>query len=174
MAGRILGMGDVVSLVEEAQEKIDRAEAQRVAERMFLKSFNLDDMLAQLEQVQRMGSLKDLVKKLPGQLTEALGESELDDRLLARQKAILQSMTPFERINPEEIHAQRRQRIARGSGTSLADVNELLKSFKLMRKQMKEIKSTFMGRMGARQLEKRKAKALKEMKRGKIPGLPGF
>jgi signal recognition particle subunit SRP54 len=174
MAGRILGMGDIVSLVEEAQEKIDKDEAQRVAERMFLKSFNLDDMLAQLEQVQRMGSLKDLVKKLPGQFAEALGEQELDDRLLARQKAILQSMTRFERMNPEEIHAQRRQRIARGSGTSLNDVNELLKSFKQMRKQMKEIKGTLMGRMGARQMEKRKAKILKEMKKGRIPGLPGM
>jgi signal recognition particle subunit SRP54 len=174
LAGRILGMGDVVSLVEDAQEKIDQVEAQRVAERMFLKSFNLDDMLAQLEQVQRMGSLKDLVKKLPGQLSEALGESELDDRLLARQKAILQSMTPFERHNPEEIHAQRRQRIARGSGTALHDVNELLKSFKLMRKQMKEIKGTLMGRMGARQMEKRKARILKDMKKGRIPGLPGM
>jgi signal recognition particle subunit SRP54 len=174
MAGRILGMGDIVSLVEEAQDKIDQAEAQRVTERMFLKSFNLDDMLAQLEQVQRMGSLKDLVKKLPGQFAEALGEQELDDRLLARQKAILQSMTPFERMNPEEIHAQRRQRIARGSGTTLNDVNELLKSFKQMRKQMKEIKGTLMGRMGARQLEKRKARMLKEMKKGRIPGLPGM
>ncbi len=174
MAGRILGMGDIVSLVEEAQDKIDKDEAQRVAERMFLKSFNLDDMLMQLEQVQKMGSLKDLVKKLPGQFAEALGEQELDDRMLARQKAILQSMTPFERLNPEEIHAQRRQRIARGSGTTLNDVNELLKSFKQMRKQMKEIKGTLMGRMGARQMEKRKAKILKEMKKGRIPGLPGM
>ncbi|MCK6459011.1 MAG: signal recognition particle protein [Planctomycetes bacterium] len=174
MAGRILGMGDIVSLVEEAQEKIDKDEAQRVAERMFLKSFNLDDMLMQLEQVQKMGSLKDLVKKLPGQLAEAFGEQELDDRMLARQKAILQSMTPFERMNPEEIHAQRRQRIARGSGTTLNDVNELLKSFKQMRKQMKEIKGTLMGRMGARQMEKRKAKILKEMKKGRIPGIPGM
>ena len=92
----------------------------------------------------------------------------------ARQKAILQSMTPFERMNPEEIHAQRRQRIARGSGTGLNDVNELLKSFKQMRRQMKEIKGTLMGRMGARQMEKRKAKILKEMKKGRIPGLPGM
>jgi len=174
MAGRILGMGDIVSLVEDAQEKIDKQEAQRVAERMFVKSFNLDDMLAQLEQVQRMGSLKDLVKKLPGQFAEALGEQDLDDRVLARQKAILQSMTPFERLNPEEIHAQRRQRVARGSGTTLNDVNELLKSFKQMRKQMKEIKGTLMGRMGARQMEKRKEKILKEMKKGRIPGIPGM
>jgi signal recognition particle subunit SRP54 len=174
MAGRILGMGDIVSLVEEAQEKIDQQEAQRVAERMFVKSFNLDDMLLQLEQVQKMGNLKDLVKKLPGQFAEALGDQELDDKVLARQKAILQSMTAFERINPEEIHAQRRQRIARGSGTSLGDVNELLKSFKQMRKQMKEIKGTLMGRMGARQLEKRKARMLKQMKKGRIPGIPGM
>ena len=173
MAGRILGMGDVVSLVEDAQEKIDQNEAQRVAERMFTKSFNLDDLLAQLEQVQRMGNLKDLMKKLPGQLTEQFGEADLDDGALARQKAIIQSMTSGERYSPDEIHGQRRQRIARGSGTSLKEVNELLKSFKMMRKQMKGLKDSFMGRMSMKQMEKRKSKLLKQMKRGNIPGIPG-
>jgi signal recognition particle subunit SRP54 len=174
MAGRILGMGDVVTLVEEAQDKIDQEEAQRTAERMFMKSFNLDDLLTQLEQVQRMGNLRDLMKKLPGQWTEALGDAELDDGALARQKAIIQSMTSWERYHPDEIHGQRRQRIARGSGTSLKEVNELLKSFKMMRKQMKGLKDTFMGRMSAKQMEKRKAKLLKQMKRGKMPGIPGL
>lgn len=174
MAGRILGMGDVVTLVEEAQEKIDQDEAQRVAERMFMKSFNLDDLLAQLEQVQRMGNLKDLMKKLPGQLTEGLDDAELDDGALARQKAIIQSMTPWERYHPDEIHGQRRQRVARGSGTSLKEVNELLKSFKMMRKQMKGLKDSFMGRMSMKQMEKRKAKLLKQMKKGGMPGIPGF
>jgi len=173
MAGRILGMGDVVSLVEDVQEKIDQNEAQRVAERMFTKSFNLDDLLAQLEQVQRMGNLKDLMKKLPGQLTEQFGEADLDDGALARQKAIIQSMTSGERYSPDEIHGQRRQRIARGSGTSLKEVNELLKSFKMMRKQMKGLKDSFMGRMSMKQMEKRKSKLLKQMKRGNIPGIPG-
>jgi signal recognition particle subunit SRP54 len=173
MAGRILGMGDVVTLVEEAQDKIDQDEAQRVAERMFMKSFNLDDLLAQLEQVQRMGNLKDLMKKLPGQLTEGLDDAEIDDGALARQKAIIQSMTPWERYHPDEIHGQRRQRVARGSGTSLKEVNELLKSFKMMRKQMKGLKDSFMGRMSMKQMEKRKAKLLKQMKRGKMPGIPG-
>ena len=175
MAGRILGMGDVVTLVEEAQEKIDHQEAQRSVERMFTKTFNLDDMLAQLEQVQRMGSMRDLVKKLPGQFAEALGDQELDDGMLARQKAILQSMTPWERYHPDEIHGQRRHRIARGSGNSLRDVNELLKGFKEMRKQMRSMKDTFLGRMGTRQLGKRKAKLLKQMKKqGKMPGMPGL
>ncbi|MHC4974737.1 MAG: signal recognition particle protein [Planctomycetota bacterium] len=174
MAGRILGMGDVVSLVEEAQEKIDQDEAQRVAERMFMKSFNLDDLLSQLEQVQRMGNLKDLMKKLPGQLTEGMDDAELDDGALARQKAIIQSMTPWERYHPDEIHGQRRQRVARGSGTSLKEVNELLKSFKMMRKQMKGLKDSFMGRMSMKQMEKRKAKLLKQMKKGRMPGIPGF
>ncbi|MHC4134443.1 MAG: signal recognition particle protein [Planctomycetota bacterium] len=174
MAGRILGMGDVVSLVEEAQEKIDQDEAQRVAERMFMKSFNLDDLLSQLEQVQRMGNLKDLMKKLPGQLTEGLDDAELDDGALAHQKAIIQSMTPWERYHPDEIHGQRRQRVARGSGTSLKEVNELLKSFKMMRKQMKGLKDSFMGRMSMKQMEKGKAKLLKQMKKGKMPGIPGF
>jgi signal recognition particle subunit SRP54 len=173
MAGRILGMGDVVSLVEEAQDKIDQGEAQRVAERMFMKSFNLDDLLSQLEQVQRMGNLKDLMKKLPGQLTEGLDDAELDDGALARQKAIIQSMTAWERYHPDEIHGQRRQRVARGSGTSLKEVNELLKSFKMMRKQMKGLKDSFMGRMSMKQMEKRKAKLLKQMKKGRMPGIPG-
>lgn len=176
MAGRILGMGDVVSLVEEAQERIDQQEAQRTVERMFTKTFNLDDMLAQFDQVQRMGNMRDLIKKLPGQFAEALGDTEIDDGMIGRQKAIIQSMTSWERYNPDEIHGQRRHRIARGSGVSLKDVNELLKSFKEMRKQMRGLKDTFMGRVGVKQMEKRKSKLLKQMKNksGKIPGMPGL
>jgi len=175
MAGRILGMGDIVSLVEQAQETVDQEKAQELAERMFLKSFNLDDLLAQLEQVQRMGSMRDLVKKLPGQIAEQLGDQELDDAALGRQKAMIQSMTTWERLHPDELHGQRRQRIARGSGTSLKDVNELLKSFKMMRKQLKEMKNSFMGRMGLKQMEKRKAGLLKRMKRegAVLPDLSG-
>jgi len=174
MASRILGMGDIVTLVEEAQDKVDQNEAQRLAERMFMKSFNLDDLLGQLEQVQRMGPLKDVMKKMPGQLAEQFGDAELDDSALARQKAIIQSMTAYERHRPEEIHGQRRQRVARGSGTSIKEVNELLKQFKMMRKQMKELKSSFMGRMGLKQIEKRKSKLLKKMKKGSGPAIPGL
>ena len=119
MAGRVLGMGDIVTLVEEAQDKVDQDEARRLTERMFMKSFNLDDLLNQLEQVQRMGPIKDLVKKLPGGLADAMGDADLDDGVINRQKAMIQSMTSWERINPDEIHGQRRQRIARGSGTSV-------------------------------------------------------
>ena len=140
---------------------------------MFTKSFNLDDLLGQLEQVQRMGPLKDVMKKMPGQLAEQFGDQELDDGALARQKAVIQSMTAYERQRPEEIHGQRRQRIARGSGTSMKDVNELLKQFKMMRKQMKELKNSVMGRMGLKQLEKKKAKLLQQMKKGG-PGIPGL
>jgi signal recognition particle subunit SRP54 len=174
MAGRILGMGDIVTLVEEAQEKVDQKEAQRLTERMFLKSFNLEDLLLQLEQVQRMGNIKDLVKKLPGGLAEQLGEADLDDATIARQRAILQSMTAWERLHPDEIHGQRRQRVARGSGTSLKDVNEMLKSFRVMRKQMKGLKDSFLGRASLRQMEKRKEKILRQMKDGKRPGIPGL
>ncbi|MGH7163250.1 MAG: signal recognition particle protein [Planctomycetota bacterium] len=174
MAGRILGMGDVVSLVEDAQEKVDQDKARELAERMFLKSFNLEDLLGQLEQVERMGPVQELVKKLPGNFAQQLGEGELDDAALRRQKAILQSMTPWERVHPDEIHGQRRQRIAQGSGTGLKDVNELLKSFKMMRKQMKELKDSFLGRVSLHQLEKRKAQMLKQMKRGGVaPHLTG-
>ena len=175
MAGRILGMGDVVSLVEDAQEKIDQGEAQRLAERMFTKTFNLDDMLAQFEQVRKMGSMKDLIKKLPKQLVGALGDQEIDDKEIARQCAIIQSMTPAERFNPDDIHNQRRARIARGSGTNIKDVNQLLKQFKETRKMMKGLKDSFMGRASVRGMEKRKAKMLKQMKKkGQSPPFPGL
>lgn len=174
MAGRILGMGDVVGLVEEAQEKIDQGEAQRLAERMFTKTFNLDDMLAQFEQVRKMGSMKDLMKKLPKQLTAGLGDQDIDDDQIARQCAMIQSMTPAERFSPDEIHNQRRARIARGSGTNIKDVNQLLKSFKETRKMMKGLKDSFMGRASIRGMEKRKAKMLKQMKKGQGPSIPGL
>ena len=174
MAGRILGMGDIVTLVEEAQEKVDQGEAQRLAERMFTKSFNLDDLLAQFDQLERMGNIKDLMKKMPSQLTEELGDGEIDEREVSRKKAILLSMTMHERNSPEDIHGQRRQRIARGSGTSVKDVNALLKDFKQMRKQMKAMKDSLMGRVGLRQMEKRKKKLLKQMKKGQIRGIPGL
>ena len=141
---------------------------------MFLKSFNLDDLLAQFDQLERMGSIQDLMKKLPQGLTQQLGDQEIDENEIRRQKAIILSMTPWERHNPDDIHGQRRQRVARGSGTSLNDVNALLKSFKQMRKQMKSMKDSMMGRMGARQLEKRKSKLLKQMKKGQVPGIPGM
>jgi signal recognition particle subunit SRP54 len=173
MAGRILGMGDIVSLVEDAQENIDQGEAQRLAERMFTKSYNLDDMLSQFEQVRKMGSMRDLMKKLPKQLTAGLGDQEIDDDEVTRQCAIIQSMTAWERYHPDEIHNQRRARIARGSGLSIKDVNQLLKSFKETRKMMKGLKDSFMGRASTRQMEKRKAKLLKQMKKGG-PGIPGL
>ena len=97
----------------------------------------------------------------------------IDDAEVARQCAIIQSMTPWERYHPDDIHNQRRARIARGSGTTIKDVNQLLKSFKETRKMMKGLKDSFMGRAGMRQMEKRKAKLLKQMKKGG-PGIPGL
>jgi signal recognition particle subunit SRP54 len=117
--------------------------------------------------------MKDLLKKLPTQLTQALPDEEIDDGEITRQCAMIQSMTPWERFNPDEIHNQRRARIARGAGTSIKDVNQLLKSFKEMRKMMRGMKSSFMGRAGLKQMERRKAKMLKQMKRGGGSGLPG-
>ncbi|MHC4954554.1 MAG: signal recognition particle protein [Planctomycetota bacterium] len=174
MAGRILGMGDVVSLVEDAQDKIDQGEAQRLAERMFKRSFNFDDMLAQFEQVKKMGPIKDLMKKLPAQLTQALPDEDIDEGEISRQCAMIQSMTAWERYNPDEIHHQRRARIARGSGCNIKDVNQLLKSFKETRKMMRGLKDSFMGRASLKQMEKRKAKLLKQMKKGGGSGLPGL
>ena len=176
MAGRILGMGDVVSLVEEAQDKIDQDEAQRLTERMFTRTFNLDDMLAQFEQIKKMGPMKDILKKLPKQLTQALGDQDIDESEVTRQCAIIQSMTSWERIHPDDVHHQRRARVARGSGTTVKDVNQLLKSFKEMRKMMRGLKDSFMGRASLKQMEKRKAKMIKEMKKkGKgLGGMPGL
>ena len=167
MASRILGMGDVVSLVEQAQDVVDQEKAREAAERMFLKRFTLDDMLVQFESLRKMGSLKDMIQKLPGaaQLDDAaLNEFKDDD--VKRSIAIIQSMTPQERAQPKLIHMQRRHRIARGSGTSVNSVNEVIKMHRQAQQQMKQLKQQGMlGKMAARQLGKQKKKRLKKLKK---------
>ena len=142
VAGRILGMGDVVSLVEKAQETIEEEQAQKIAEKFQKGQFDLDDMAEQLRQVKKMGGLGGLMTMLPGvgKVKKALDEQNIDERLLVRQEAMLSSMTAAERKRPALIKASRKKRIAAGSGTSVQDVNKLLKQFQSMQTMMKRMK----------------------------------
>ena len=138
LASRILGMGDVVSLVEKAQESIDGAEAERMAEKMRKADFNLEDFLAQMQQVKKMGSMQSIVGMLPGMSGVQLGDdAELQ---MARTEAIIRSMTIQERRKPEVLNGSRRQRIAKGAGVKIADVNQVVKQFQQMQKMMKMMK----------------------------------
>lgn len=138
MAQRILGMGDVVSLVEKAQESVDEDEARRLAERMQRSEFDFEDFLAQLRQVKKMGSLGGIMKMLPGMSGVEIGERE--EKQFKRTEALIQSMTPAERRNPRILNGSRRMRIARGAGMQVRDLNALLKQFAQMRKMMKMMK----------------------------------
>lgn len=136
MANRILGMGDVVSLVEKAQQTFDEEEAKRLQKKIRKNQFGFDDFLSQLEQIKKMGNLKDLMGMIPG-VGKAIKDIDIDDDSLKPIEAIIKSMTVQERENPDIINGSRRQRIANGSGTSIQQVNQLLKQFGEMRKMMK-------------------------------------
>ena len=136
MADRILGMGDVVSLVERAQEQYDEEEARKLKKKIVKNQFNFNDFLSQIAQIKKMGNLKDLASMIPG-MGKMLKGVEFDDNVFKQTEAIIGSMTPEERERPEIINARRRERIAKGSGTTTADVNRLLKQFEDMRKMMK-------------------------------------
>jgi len=142
VANRILGMGDVVSLVEKAAETIDRDEAEKLAAKMQKGSFDLDDMLSQLRQVKRMGGMSGLMGLLPGvaKVKEQLKGANVDEGMLKRQEAIILSMTRAERRDPRVLNASRRRRIAAGSGTSVQDVNRLIKQHADMQHMMKKVK----------------------------------
>ncbi|MBP3423754.1 MAG: signal recognition particle protein [Alistipes sp.] len=136
MADRILGMGDVVSLVERAQEQYDEEEARKLKKKIVKNQFNFNDFLSQINQIKKMGNLKDLASMIPG-MSKLLNGVEFGDDVFKQTEAIIGSMTPEERERPEIINARRRERIAKGSGTTMADVNRLLKQFEDMRKMMK-------------------------------------
>lgn len=136
MAGRILGMGDVVGLVEKAQEAFDQDEAARLQKKIRKNQFDLNDFLNQLAQVKKMGNMKDLLGMIPG-VGKAMKDVPVDDNAFKPLEAIIQSMTLAERENPEIINSSRKERIARGSGTSVQQVNQLLKQFGELRKMMK-------------------------------------
>ena len=136
MADRILGMGDIVSLVERAQRQYDEEEARRLQKKIAKNQFDFNDFMAQIAQIKKMGNLKDLASMIPG-VGKAIKDVDIDDNAFKGIEAIIQSMTPLERRNPEIINGSRRQRIAKGSGTSLQEVNRLLKQFESTRKMMK-------------------------------------
>lgn len=138
MADRILGMGDIVSFVERAQEQYDEEDARRLKKKIVKNQFNFDDFLDQIAQIKKMGNMKDLMGMIPG-VGKALKDVEISDDMFKQTEAIIHSMTPAERENPDIINPSRKDRIARGSGTTLMEVNKLLKQFDQTRKMMKTV-----------------------------------
>ena len=159
MADRILGMGDIVSLVERAQEQFDEEEARKLQRKIQKNQFDFNDFLNQIQQIKKMGNLKDLASMIPG-VGKALKDVEIDDNAFKGIEAIILSMTPKERAHPEILNTSRRNRIARGSGTTVQEVNRLIKQFDQTRKMMKMVTGSKMGRM---------MKAMPQM-----PGMPKF
>ncbi len=158
IASRILGMGDVISLVERAEETVEQKDAAKLEEKMRKGTFDLDDLTQQLRQIRRMGGMDGIMGMLPGvgKVKKQMAEAQMDEGLLIRQEAIIQSMTPKERRNAKLLNASRKRRVAQGSGTTVQDVNRLLKQFKQMSSMMKKV-----SKMGKRGL----------MRHG-LPGIP--
>jgi signal recognition particle subunit SRP54 len=147
LASRILGMGDVMTLVERAQEHFDEKQAARMTEKLKKNSFTLEDMLEQMEQVRKMGPMGQILDMIPGMGGLAKQAQESVDRGdLKRVEAIIRSMTPAERREPSILNARRRRRIAQGSGTRLQDVNQLIKQFGDLQKMMKQMSGGKLGR----------------------------
>ena len=145
IADRILGMGDVVSLVEKAQEQFDEAQARELKKKLAKDQFTLWDFYNQIQQIKKMGNIKDLASMIPG-VGKAIKEIDMDNDSFKGIEAIILSMTPYEREHPECLNGSRRKRIADGSGTSLPEVNKLIKQFEGTRKMMKTVMSA--GPMG--------------------------
>ena len=162
MADRILGMGDIVSLVERAQEQFDEEEARRLQKKIQKNKFDFNDFLGQIEQIKKMGNLKDLAAMIPG-VGKAIKDVDIDDNAFKGIEAIIKSMTPKERTNPEILNQSRRMRIAKGSGTNIQEVNRLIKQFDQTRKMMKMVTGTNMAKM---------AGMMSKMKG--MPGMPKF
>lgn len=149
MASRILGMGDVLSLIEKAQEAFDEKKAMELEKKMRTQQFTLDDFLEQMQQIRKMGPLNQLLGMIPGLNANALKNVEIDEKKMVHIEAIIQSMTKEERLNPSIINGSRRKRIARGSGTTVQQVNRLLKDFENMKKMFKSMsKMTKFGKRG--------------------------
>jgi signal recognition particle protein len=148
MADRILGMGDIVSLVERAQEQYDEAEAKKLQRKIQKNQFDFNDFLAQISQIKKMGNIKELASMIPG-VGKAIKDIDIDDNAFKSVEAIIHSMTPEERTHPEILNGQRRQRLAKGSGTDIQEVNRLLKQFDQTRKMMKAVTGTKMGKLMA-------------------------
>ena len=138
MASRILGMGDMLTLIEKAEQAFDQKKAAELEKKMRTDTFTLDDFLDQMEQMKDMGSMEDILKMIPG-VGGKLNGLQIDEKAMGRTKAIIQAMTPKERSNPDILNASRRRRIARGSGTTIQDVNKLMNQFEASRKMMKQM-----------------------------------
>jgi len=138
MANRILGMGDVVSLVEKAQQQINAEEAARLQKKISKNQFDLQDFYEQIQQIKKMGNMKDLLGMIPG-VGKAIKDMDFSDEMFKQTEAIIQSMTPLERREPEILNGSRRERIARGSGTKVQEVNQLLKQFTEMKQMMRKM-----------------------------------
>jgi signal recognition particle subunit SRP54 len=160
MADRILGMGDIVSLVERAQEQYDEEEARRLQKKIQKNQFDFNDFYSQIQQIKKMGNLKDLASMIPG-VGKALKDVDIDDNAFKNIEAIILSMTPKERTNPECLNTSRRMRLAKGSGTNIQEVNRLIKQFDQTRKMMKLVTNNS------------KMAQMAKMMKGKMPSLPG-
>jgi signal recognition particle subunit SRP54 len=136
MADRILGMGDIVSLVEKAQEQFDEVETKKLQRKLAKNQFDFNDFLGQLQQIKKMGNIKDIASMLPG-MGNAVKDADIDEKSFRHIEAIIQSMTPKERSQPELLNGNRKKRIALGSGTNIQEVNRLIKQFEDMHKMMK-------------------------------------
>ena len=141
MASRILGMGDILSMVEKIEAEIDEKEAEKAAKKMMKGDFNLEDFLGQMKQIKKLGPLENIIKMLPGASKMGLNNVNIDPKKLSHIEAIILSMTPYERRNPDILKASRKERIAKGSGTTVTEVNQLLKQFEEMKKMMKMFKN---------------------------------
>ena len=146
MADRILGMGDVVSLVERAQEQFDEEEAKRREKKIRKNQFDFNDFMGQIQQIKKMGNIKDLAAMIPG-VGKQIKDLDIDDNAFKGIEAIIRSMTPYERSHPEVLNQSRRMRIAKGSGTNIQEVNRIIKNFEQMRKMMKMVTGGGMGGM---------------------------
>ena len=138
MASRILGMGDMLTLIEEAEEKLDRKKAEEMADKLTKSKMDFNDLLEQFEQIKKMGPIKGILSKLPG-MEKELENVDIDDRQLDRIQAIILSMTPEERAKPSVINPSRKRRIAKGSGMKVEDVNRLIKQLEEMQKMIKKV-----------------------------------
>ena len=159
MADRILGMGDIVSLVERAQQQFDEKQARELEKKIMKNKFDFNDFMSQIQQIKKMGNIKDLAAMIPG-VGKAIKDIDIDDNAFKGIEAIIKSMTPLERTNPEVLNQSRRQRIAKGSGTNLQEVNRLIKQFDQTRKMMKMVTGSQMARMAGMM--------------GKMKGMPGM
>ena len=160
MAGRILGMGDVLTLIEKAEQNLDQKKAEEMAERLRQNRFTLTDYYDQLQQLKGMGSLQDIAGMIPGMDAKALSGANVDEKAMGRIEAIIQSMTPGERDNPGILNSSRKKRIAAGAGTSVVEINKLLKQFDLMQQLVRQMSGN--------------SKAMKRMKRGGRGGFGGL